>query len=153
MLRDLRERVRSQNGFTLIEVFVVAMLIGLLAAIALPAFLGSQAKGHDSDAKTSARNVMTAVESCFAEQRAYSSCDSASELEAAGAKVGVDLTDTTAKAKGAVSVTADVDTYTIVGYSQSGNTFSIAKAADGTFSRPCTSGAEAGGCGTETGVW
>ena len=71
MLRKLRERIDQEKGFTLIELLVVILIIGILAAIALPAFLGQRAKGQDAKAKSTARSAATAQETYFTDENAY----------------------------------------------------------------------------------
>jgi hypothetical protein len=67
------------------------------------------------------------VESCYTDTSRYDECDSLLELEATGSQPSVPLTDDVEKQRDAVSITATADTYAVVGYSASDNSFAITK--------------------------
>jgi type IV pilus assembly protein PilA len=62
MLQRLRTRTQDESGFTLIELLVVILIIGILAAIAIPAFLSQKTKANDAAAKTQVGTLQTAME-------------------------------------------------------------------------------------------
>ena len=65
------KNIRNNKGFTLIELLIVVVIIGILAAIAIPRFASTKGKAFDAAAKTDLRNAMTAQEAYFSDNQEY----------------------------------------------------------------------------------
>jgi type IV pilus assembly protein PilA len=144
MLHALRRRVGDERGFTLIELLVVILIIGILAAIAIPSFLSQKDKANDASAKSYVRNLQTAEETYFTDNNAYSP-DLAS-LQA----IEKTLNDTPSATAPTVS-NAPAGGFTITATSKAAVAYTITRAADGTVTRTCAP-VSTGGCNS-TGKW
>jgi type IV pilus assembly protein PilA len=139
MLTKLRSRSASESGFTLIELLVVMLILGILAAIAIPAFFNQRDKAQDSDAKVTARTAETAMETYATDNGGdYTGAD-ADDLHAIEATLPDNaagtLDVTYPGAPALYAVTADSDT---------GNTFTITRNDDGTKTLTCATAGDAG---------
>jgi type IV pilus assembly protein PilA len=134
----------EERGVTLVELLVVLIIIGLLAAIVIAAFANQQDKAHDADAKTHARSAQTAMESFYVDMKTYAGVTRA-DLE----EQQTSLKD----ASNLAIVTATSNEYEIEIASDSTNpvTFRVHRLPTGTIERTC-SPASTGGC-QPGGVW
>ena len=159
MLNTLRNRLAGEEGFTLIELLVVILIIGILAAIAIPSFLNQKGKGEDSRAKADARTTQTALETWYTDNQNYTcgtdSPTCVTALQAIESQVPANGTG-----QGQVQVTPGASSYTVTVTSTGGRTFSIGKTSGGAVTRTCTRVAatdNSGGCrlasGQTSGTW
>ena len=146
MLHAIRNRINEERGFTLIELLVVILIIGILAAIAIPSFLNQKDKANDAAAKSYVRNMQTAEETYFTDNNAY-----APDV-AALVTVESSLSDYPTGNAGDVSATPSATGFTISAKSKgaSGVTYTITKTGS-TVTRSCDR-ASVGGC-SATRTW
>ena len=147
MLHNLRKRARSESAFTLIEILVVILIIGILAAIALPAFLNQRSKAQDTEAKLAARTAQTALETLYTDERSYAKPAGATSLIAALRAIEPTLNEGVAAAD--LTVVGNANTYTVtVTQPSTASVFRIVRAS-GSVTRTCdtdgTKGCPAGG--------
>src|SRR5688572_7002875 len=132
--------MKNEGGFTLTELLVVMLLLSLLAAIAIPAFLNQRDKAHDSEAKAFARAAATAMETYGTDNGG--SYNAATPIALAAIETTIDA--------GVLTIDNAVDdSYRLTVVSDAGNSFTIERQANGSHlyecAVPATGGCPAGG--------
>ena len=150
MILKLRERMANrEEGFTLVELLVVMLIIGILAAIAIPAFFNQRDKAKDAGAKEMAHTAQVAMETYATDHNGSYNGATVALLK------GIEPTVPSAPAAGQMGLTinsAGANSYDFTVTAQStGHTFSVVNTA-GTMTYPCTVAGQ-GGCPSGGGGW
>ena len=148
-------RLADERGFSLIELLVAILVIGILASIAIASYLNQAQKGQDSAAKSQAKSLQTRVEDCATEHESYSRCDTAAELGDMIKGINFSEPTPTPLSEQVAVEAAGARTYTITATSKSGHRFSVQRTSGGSFVRTCVVKGKAG-CrddGGATGAW
>jgi type IV pilus assembly protein PilA len=147
-IQNLRAKVgarlsgeKSEAGFTLIELLVVMLILGILAAIAIPAFFNQREKATDAQAKSAARTAETAMETFATEHGGSYAGATAEDLH----KIEPTLVAEGTKNNVITIPEATATTFKVTSEAGTGDTFSIKREAGGTVKFSCTG---SGGCPT-----
>jgi type IV pilus assembly protein PilA len=140
MLHAMRNRIKDERGFTLIELLVVILIIGILAAIAIPSFISQKDKAGDASAKSYIRNMQTAMETYYTDAGDY-------QTNLAGLqRIEPSLNSLPNPARTPV-VTPGATSWRLTVVSKANVTYYIDRTTTGAISRTCTP-VGTGGCGT-----
>jgi type IV pilus assembly protein PilA len=161
MIDRIRNRMESEEGFTLIELLVVILIIGILAAIAIPSFLNQREKGQDACAKSQARTMATAMETYYTDMNTYAGATmgSLTAIESAVTATGACGSGTTAAMGLAVvagtglcnNTATTADSYCVSQSSATGAGFNISKTSGAAAVRACGPAARQGKGGCPSG--
>jgi type IV pilus assembly protein PilA len=125
---SLRRGISNDDGFTLVELLVVVLCIGILSAIAIPSFLNQRSKAQDGAAKSDVRTAQTATETNYINEQTYATISPAQLKVVESSLNNANLT----------TASGTINTYTIAVTSKSNGVFTITRGATGIVTRTCT---------------
>jgi type IV pilus assembly protein PilA len=130
-----RNRLAEDRGFTLIELLVVILIIGILAAIAIPSFINQKGKASDAAAKELAHTAQVAIETCGTDNNgSYALCNTQAILQGYEATIQI----TSGNGNAFLSAVAGSSSgYTVTTTATTGDTYSIVRSSTGAITRSC----------------
>jgi type IV pilus assembly protein PilA len=146
MLYRLRQRSSDEGGFTLIELLVVILIIGILAAIAIPSFLNQKSKASDASAKELARTAQTTAETISTDNNgSYSTIKAPADLAAVEKTIPTAISTSAAYLSGGTEIESGEGYEVVATAMPSKDTFTIKRDKNGVVTRTCTVGGK-GAC-------